>query len=402
MKLVFSSSIFLMGLTLQGALAQSWTTNSGPQEWWTDVASSADGAKLVAVAGEGFPVSIYTSTNAGITWVTRGTPKAWFAVDCSADGSRVVAVGLHNTSPYISADSGLTWATVTIPGMSDVDFQALCCSGDGNLMLAAGSVYLYPSVHYVLYRSADGGTNWTAVEAMQTNVSALTCSGDGQTVFAGTRPGRLYRSTDTGLTWTATTAPSEPWHTLCCSADGTRVYAAVNPGDGPMRNDLYISFDSGLTWQWKTVPAYGLSKLACSADGRRVVLLSAPNGLILTSTDSGATWAQQSVPPNGGCPWNGGAASSADGNSLIVLSSYAMYALKTTPTPTLDFSQMTEGLSLSWTVPSSDFVLQENSEPSATGWTDVTAQPKVDPATEQHKVFVPCAGGARYYRLMGR
>jgi hypothetical protein len=274
-------------------------------------------------------------------------------------------------------------------------------------MLAAGFEYdVFPSDYlYRLYRSVDGGTNWTIVDALQMRVAALCCSGDGKTIFAGAKPGSLYRSTDAGLTWAPTTAPSKGWHTLCCSVDGNRVFAAPNLGPGFQldANVLYTSTDSGANWKSNAVPVYGVARLACSADGRRVVLVATGimGGRILTSTDEGATWTEQAVPTFGD-PFNAAAASSADGHSVVAASASWIYTLRTAPAPTLDIRRITEGLSLSWTVPSSAFVPQENSQPGATGWTDVATQPELDSATARFNVSVPREKGSKFYRLMMR
>ena len=60
--------------------------------------SSADGSRLVAVAGydQNAEVStleyIYASSDQGLTWTQRGVAGTWDAVASSADGSRLIAV----------------------------------------------------------------------------------------------------------------------------------------------------------------------------------------------------------------------------------------------------------------------------------------------------------------------
>lgn len=407
MSTVASGALILV-LSLQGALAQAWTSNA-VQAWWTGVASSADGMKLVAVSGESCCGTIYTSTNSGTTWTPRATPagRVWSGVATSADGFRVVAVS--RGQPFISADSGLTWTTPSTSFPQSLQFEAVSCSADGHLMLASGFQVPTDNYLYSLYRSVDGGTNWTIIDALQMRIAALCSSGDGKIVFAGAKPGLIYTSTDEGITWSTTSAPSDYWHALCGSLDGKRVYAAANgEGVGPWNPGvLYTSSDSGATWTSNAIPDYSITKLACSADGRRVVLLavriSSGQGRILSSTDEGATWAEQAVPsPGDAWTGNGGAASSADGHNLLILSGYFMYSLKTTPAPTLHISRMAEGVSLSWTVPSAPFVLQETAELSSTDWNDLTLTPDFDPATAQDTMPIPWKQGPNFYRLIVR
>src|SRR5438876_162512 len=94
--LVFSA----LCIAIDSASAQSWTQTTAPSNYWTAVASSADGAKLIAVATEGtiHEKSIYTSTNGGATWLSNSVPKDyWRAAACSADGSKLFAMASIGT-----------------------------------------------------------------------------------------------------------------------------------------------------------------------------------------------------------------------------------------------------------------------------------------------------------------
>src|SRR6266446_6182387 len=75
-----------------------WTQTSAPNNPWHSLAVSADGSKVVAVAGgtEGpYPQivgAIYTSTNSGITWDITSAPIAsWDGVASSSDGTHLAA-----------------------------------------------------------------------------------------------------------------------------------------------------------------------------------------------------------------------------------------------------------------------------------------------------------------------
>src|SRR5947209_8734481 len=76
-----------------------WTQTSAPNNSWMSLAVSADGSKVVAVAGgTGGPYPqivgpIYRSTNSGITWDATSAPIAsWDGVASSSDGTRLAAV----------------------------------------------------------------------------------------------------------------------------------------------------------------------------------------------------------------------------------------------------------------------------------------------------------------------
>jgi len=175
---------------------------SGSISWrpWNSIASSADGMHLVATADDG--TSVYTSNDQGVTWTIAGIdgPSAvstiavnsiaskvyilmpvndyygyidptgvghiffsstfgtewnpaycgstctyigpqvtdhWDSVATSSDGSHVAVVS-HDGYIYTSADYGITWDSVTVPGPQN--WTTIAMSADGSL-LTAGTAY---------------------------------------------------------------------------------------------------------------------------------------------------------------------------------------------------------------------------------------------------------------------
>jgi hypothetical protein len=146
-----------------------------------------------------------------------------------------------------------------------------------------------------------------------------------------------------------------PWFSVVSSADGTRLAAAV----------------SG---------AYGSS------------------GPIYTSTNSGTTWAASGAPYAG---WTSIAAS-ADGNKFAA-ACYAVntgiYTLHSTPTPSLSLTPSEGNVLLSWTSPSLNFTLQQNSDPTTTNWTDMTTSPVLNLMNLQNQATVSPTNVSAFYRL---
>src|SRR2546422_9510962 len=84
----------------------SWTGSGAPWTNWMSVAASADGNKLVAVAGNG---PIFTSANSGATWTRTSAPfDGWWSVASSADGARLVAA-VNGGSIYLATHAGAPW-----------------------------------------------------------------------------------------------------------------------------------------------------------------------------------------------------------------------------------------------------------------------------------------------------
>ena len=89
-----------------GGFAGTWTerTGSGSRSWWA-IDSSADETKLIAL--DAFN-DIYTSSDSGVTWVSSldGYNKSFFDVTSSTDGTKLaVADSSGGGNVYTSSDS---------------------------------------------------------------------------------------------------------------------------------------------------------------------------------------------------------------------------------------------------------------------------------------------------------
>ena len=131
-----------------------WMLTSAPRTNWSAVASSADGTKLVAAVGMAAAGAnlaygnyttnggaIYTSTNSGITWTQTTAPvNLWSGVACSADGIKLVAVaGGYSVAAgaiYTSTNSGATWTMSSAP--SNV-WTSVASSTNGTKLIASAT-----------------------------------------------------------------------------------------------------------------------------------------------------------------------------------------------------------------------------------------------------------------------
>jgi hypothetical protein len=175
---------------------------SGQRDVWQEVASSADGTKLIAMAGLG---SVYLSHDSGATWVAANFPTQAHGLASSADGSKLVA------GTYISSDSGATWTSNYVPG------EIIACSADGNKLVAqrGGEIWtaqttpmpalsigpsgtnillswVVPSMDFVPQENSDlTTTNWTVMNTPTLNLTNLQY----QLMVSPSagNPGRFYR-----------------------------------------------------------------------------------------------------------------------------------------------------------------------------------------------------------------
>ena len=216
----------------------AWT-RTAHWNYWTSVASSSDGAKLVAAAGDLLNIDyVYTSVDSGATWTQTGTAQAWTSVASSADGTKLVAAS-EGGGIYTSVDSGATW---TQTGTAQA-WTSVASSADGTKLVAGFTLPTRTSSGYLpaggyLCTSADSGAAWTQTGpdvgwmsvASSADGSKLVAAGAGAFTdpdgISGYSDDYLYMSTDSGVTWNQT-AIQDGWRAVASSADGTKLVAAV-------------------------------------------------------------------------------------------------------------------------------------------------------------------------------
>jgi hypothetical protein len=393
------------------AFAQTWTQTSAPSNNWASVASSADGSKLVAAAGLSYGGDglIYISTNSGVGWMPTSAPTdSWTTVASSADGTKLVAAASGDLI-YISTNSGFSWVPTSAPSNY---WTSVASSANGSKLLAAANSDL-------IYFSTNSGSDWMPADAPVASWESVACSADGTKAVAANgnvADNQVWISEDSGATWTQADLPSQNWSSVCSSADGNKL-AAVGistaitfPGGRSVSisGGLGISTNSGPNWT--TNDNFNASSIASSADGNKLI---AGNGSgIYISTDLGTTWIQET---------NISAfilAFSADGNKSVVTTAVTdslelpggrtittiipgpiIYTSFSIPTPSINIAPTNGNLALSWLIPSTNFVLQQNFDLTTTNWTDMTNTPVLNLTNLQNQVFLPLPASNSFYRL---
>lgn len=276
----------------------NWTPNASNLVW-TDIASSTDGTKLIA-AGRDSNTGIghiFSSIDSGSTWVLRFSDSGDFqSLASSADGAKLVAVK-RSGKIFTSTDSGITWQLrTTLPSGNSV-----ASSADGTKLVVA-------PLAGNIFTSTDSGITWVQRDnSGNRGWNSVASSADGNKLIAaafdtGGLTEQVYISNDSGQTWTPTLHPFVSWIFVASSADGTRLMA--------VSNRIYTSSDGGITWTPREFERTWRAGVAMSANGK-ILMASYQNTLgnfLMTSSDYGATWKQQDT----NRLWNGFACS-ADG-----------------------------------------------------------------------------------------
>jgi hypothetical protein len=389
-----------LSIVVNPALAQNWTPTSAPDKYWNRVVSSADGNKLAAFSY----LQVYTSTNAGTSWISNSLPScatACAAAAGSADGLILVAGDVCGWI-YTSTNAGATWITNNVPFGT---WYAVASSADGSKLAAlswSGNL---------LYTSTNSGTSWTSnsppnpnfltwrMMASSADGSKLAIAGTISTNGGATYFGWIYISTNSGATWQITSAPKTNWCSIACSADGSKLFAAAydNSVFG-IQNGLFKSTNSGATWTTLTIPGDLLQciTVACSTNGNTLIIAPSSyyTGGIYTSTDSGATWITNNVPT---ASWSS-VASSADGSKLVA-AKYPGPIYTWQYRPTLCVSSSNTNLVVSWASSpfAAGYILQQNNDLAPANWTTV-GSPVNDDGTNISVTISPLIGNS-YFRL---
>lgn len=247
----------------------NWTVTSAPSHYWQSVACSADGMRLVALADK-----IYRSADSGITWITNNSPTAalWGCVASSDDGAKLVAGAIYDSSNkpgriYTSTNFGVNWVATSAPSNN---WYAVASSADGSQLLAAGD--------YHLHLSTNSGTDWIVTSAPYGAWTSVASSGDGRVLAATVNSSYVYISTNLGVSWKFSVALS--------SLNGVAIDKAGNVLMAFGFEQIFVSSDSGETWKQIESPAGSLRQAAASGDGSKWIAGHSSGGIYLLKIDA--------------------------------------------------------------------------------------------------------------------
>ncbi|MGD0349894.1 MAG: hypothetical protein ABSB84_06210 [Verrucomicrobiota bacterium] len=169
-----------------------------------------------------------------------------------------------------------------------------------------------------------------------------------------TGQGFIYTSTNSGVTWISNNVPNnELWYAINSSSDGNKLVAAVyGYNSGP--NTIFSSANSGFAWETNDAPNNYWRSIASSADGSKIVAVTQGGGIYTSQTDQ---------------------------------------------SPQLNIAPASTSLTLSWIIPSTNFMLQQSSDLTTTNWTTLTNVPTLNLSNLQNQVILCPSNGSGFYRL---
>jgi len=251
--------------------------------------------------------NVVRSTDGGATWTNvtpaRPTPMSATAIAIHpADPQIVIATfggWMGGGEVWVTTNGGSSW-TNRSAGLPANPIRAVQYDG---IRLLVGGGQMFGSQFVGLYASTDLGQTWTALHDAGWPLRVVTDIAvdptDPQTILAAIDGGGINRTTDGGATWETGIGGS-----TILSAQSVR-YAPGNPDVilvGASSLGVYRSADGGDAFAASTIgiaelPLMAVDTSPAEPDHVAVAFQGNNNGGILTSTDGGATWTAEPVPP---------------------------------------------------------------------------------------------------------
>jgi photosystem II stability/assembly factor-like uncharacterized protein len=306
--------------------------------------------EMVIYAAPCFGAGIVHTTDGGRTWERRNNGILNTAISliasCPSDPSIVLASAVSGEGTFFSQDSGFTWEWVTGNGITHpwadeltfrkavpgevwevADVGQVFVSKDsgrtwsrtidtrvGGQGFRFGSIYALasapsdPDVIYALkngfglYRSRDGGQNWTFLRTSEVDYSYSIAvhPDDPNTVITGFLPkpfqdfGMVRRTVDGGATWDTVLTVPESLGITSVAIDPSQPSTAYAASVG-QRGSLFKSEDEGASWnqlndRFTMLTVWGQPQLVTDPRDSSVVYVTTWLGGTWKSVDSGRNW----------------------------------------------------------------------------------------------------------------
>jgi photosystem II stability/assembly factor-like uncharacterized protein len=132
------------GLSLSSDLGENWQSVGESAKSYRCVVLSSDASVLLAAGLPMYDFGLYISNDNGLNWTTANVPSLLWTTAMSADGRNMAGIGSgEGNALYTSADAGATW--VEGPSLPGSGQPSLALSADGRTLVAAlsgGGIYI--------------------------------------------------------------------------------------------------------------------------------------------------------------------------------------------------------------------------------------------------------------------
>jgi hypothetical protein len=151
------------GISLSCDLGGTWQNVGGAVTSYRSMVLSSDASVLLAAGLPMYDFGLYVSADKGLTWTTADVPSLLWTTAISADGRTMAAVGSGDGNAlYTSDDAGATW--VQGPSLPGTGQPSLAMSADGRTIVAAhsgGGIYIFQTPPKPRIEITPGGATAT-------------------------------------------------------------------------------------------------------------------------------------------------------------------------------------------------------------------------------------------------
>ena len=306
---------------------------------WRNIGPLRGGRSVTATGVVQNQLTYYMGTTGGGVWKTEDAGQTWNnisdgffktgsvgAVAVAESDPNVVYVGMGEHAPrgvmssygdgvYKSTDAGKTWKHMGLELTRQISWIRIDPNNPDIVYVAAQGATHGPSADRGVYKSTDGGANWTKVLFVDNNTGCADLAMDMTNprilyaamweyqrlpweIKSGGPGSGMYKSTDAGLTWNKIEngLPSAlgKMSVSVSRANPEKVYALVESDTENELGGLFVSNDAGKNWNriskdhrltqraW-----YYIEVFADPLNENVVYVLNSPG---LRSSDGGKTW----------------------------------------------------------------------------------------------------------------
>ncbi len=244
----------------------------------------------------------YVSADSGATWAVHNAGLKASSVNAFAvlEGTPAVLVAGTGVGIFRSLDNGVTWQDVNSNFSPETRFGALAVATS-----PSNSDVVYAGMNSgSVVKSVDRGATWTWMGSAGSGLlvnwvnQVAVDPSNALIVYAGGRGlnGGVYRSTNGGLNWTQqnTSLPANPNVDAMAMAPGASnvFYVALAAPGG---SQLFASTDATATWSPISGVGRTVAAITVSPDNPNVVYLGTVGGGVFMTTDGGGTWTAKNV-----------------------------------------------------------------------------------------------------------
>ncbi len=280
--------------------ASTWIS-LGPEGGWIGalLMHPTDHNILYAQTANSYPTKFFKSINGGATWSYLSSINTYIYASAMDPTNPAILYATYSNYMYKSTDGGLSWSRYQKDTKWSYTSNIYVCPANNNIVYAAGYYYTDRS-NPVVYKSIDGGRNWTAltvpplgyeegyVDCFAVDPTDLNVLYLGGSCFDGSQwQGLLLKSTDGGVNWTNIYQNIQGYvYALAINPSvPNQVYAGTNAG-------IYRSHDRGSNWQKNSGYCYAY-ELAIDPKNPQIIYAGA-SSYIFKSTDGAITWSAYS------------------------------------------------------------------------------------------------------------